>query len=64
MTEALTSLLIAAIIIGIIFAILYVIVRAIASRLPAFGDIIMIIFWGLAAIVVLLKIVVPLLHMI
>lgn len=64
MTDALTSLLVVAIIIGIVFAILYVIVKAIASKLPEFGDIIMVIFWGLAAIVVLLKIVVPLLHMI
>lgn len=64
MTEALTHLLVVAIIIGIVFAILYVVVQAIASKLPGFSQIIMIIFWGLAAIVVLLKIVMPLLGMI
>jgi len=62
-TAALTSLLVTAIILGIVFAILYVIIQFIASKLPAFNQIIMIIFWGLVAIVVLLKIVVPLLHM-
>lgn len=63
MEDALTNLLITAVIIAIILGIVYVIVQWIASKLPEFGRIIMIIFYGLCAIIVLLKIVVPLLHM-
>lgn len=64
MEDALTGLLVTAIIIAIILGIVYVIVQFIASKLPQFGNIIMMIFWGLCAIIVLLKIVVPLLGMI
>lgn len=64
MENALVHLLIVAIIICIVLAICYVIVSKIAARFPPWGEIIMLVFYGLAAIVVLLKIVVPLLTMV
>lgn len=63
MENALIDLLISAIVIAIILGIAYVIVQWIASKFPNFGQIIMMIFYGLCAIIVLLRIVVPLLHM-
>ena len=63
MPNGLESLLITAIIMAIIIAIAYVVVTFIASKFGQFAQIIVMLFWGIVAIAVLVKILIPLLHM-
>lgn len=63
MADPLISLLITAIILAIIFGIIWAIIRVIPWPAP-FGQIVTYLFYGVVAIVVILKILVPLIGMV
>lgn len=63
MVDGLIALLVTALILCIVLGVLYAIVKFIASKFSTFGEVAMYIFYGLAAILVILYILVPLLHM-